>query len=444
MRGSGRGLESGMEIHVRYRVGKNGFFWRKTCGKTILQESFRRPYGYALVTHSIAGKLVSLTCYDRKLVWLRTAYYGGGRPEAFLFPALGGVTLLKYDAERKKYEKQDLAFCPLYEGTVRQSLVNDAAGEPEICVCTDAGSFCCCAERENKLRRAVLGGLGSECGTLKPVWPKETEETPVDFDYIRNDGSAPEAEPPEPLPPPEPADYAADHELFSIDEPEPARGGLGTPAASGAEEAPAARPVPAKYAVAAKGLKGGVVCAPGVPSARKNRDEKQFFEDRLIPAKRVVVSASESYLYFGEIMDGLREGRGRTQMPGGATAYEGGYKGDLRDGFGVYYYKSGKLCYAGNWKSNLRSGAGVAFGAGDGSIFVGSWKDNIPTGDGTAFDMKGGLIYTGGWKDGKRHGRGTEYRDGRIVRTGEWRGDRFLSGYAYVGGKAEKVGEPDS
>ena len=153
----------------------------------------------------------------------------------------------------------------------------------------------------------------------------------------------------------------------------------------------------------------------------------------LIPAKRIVVSSMESYLYFGRLINGLREGRGRTQTAGGHTAYEGGYRGDRREGFGVYYYKSGRLCYAGGWKRNLRDGMGVAFGSKDGSIFVGHWKDGVATGRGSEFDMDGNLIYTGGWKNGRRDGRGTEYRAGRVARTGLWRGDVFLSGYRRVG-----------
>ena len=43
-------------------------------------------------------------------------------------------------------------------------------------------------------------------------------------------------------------------------------------------------------------------------------------------AKRIVVSAEESYLYFGKIINGLRHGRGRTQGPDGMTSYEGEYR----------------------------------------------------------------------------------------------------------------------
>ncbi len=197
-------------------------------------------------------------------------------------------------------------------------------------------------------------------------------------------------------------------------------------------------------------------------------------------AKRIVVSAEESYLYFGKIINGLRHGRGRTQGPDGMTSYEGEYRKDKRHGFGAYYYKSGKLCYAGEWNENLRDGVGVSFhptedgihvgrwdqdvpagpgavfdgqgnlefagriengrrqGVGvtyqaeDGTVFVGKWKDGKPTGQGSAFDPEGNLIYTGGWKDGKRHGTGTEFSaDGQVVFTGEWKDDAYLSGILY-------------
>ena len=85
----------------------------------------------------------------------------------------------------------------------------------------------------------------------------------------------------------------------------------------------------------------------------------------------------------------------------------------------MYYYKSGKLCYAGNWKQNMREGAGVAFSSRDGSLFAGKWKDNVPTG-------------LGEWKDGKRHGHGTEYKDGKILFTGEWEAGRPVKGFRHI------------
>jgi len=205
-------------------------------------------------------------------------------------------------------------------------------------------------------------------------------------------------------------------------------------------------------------------------------------------SKRIVVSEEESYLYFGRLIDGLRQGRGRTEMENGFTAYDGYYRDDKRDGFGAYYYKSGQICYVGDWKENQRDGIGVSYtphgenihvgrwsedkpvgtgaifdgdgnlsfagkiengmrqGVGisykveDGTIFVGKWKDNVPTGKGSEFDGDGNLIYTGMWKDGKRHGFGTEYnKEGKIVFTGEWENDQYLDGVLY-----QKVAQDDN
>ena len=87
----------------------------------------------------------------------------------------------------------------------------------------------------------------------------------------------------------------------------------------------------------------------------------------------ICVSPEECYYYFGSVEDGLREGRGRTAMMDGGTAFEGGYLHDQRDGFGTYYYKSGSFAMpaigrktAGTvWASRLRPAtapATLAFG----------------------------------------------------------------------------------
>ena len=190
--------------------------------------------------------------------------------------------------------------------------------------------------------------------------------------------------------------------------------------------------------------------------------------------KLIIESGGKRYYYFGDITDEKRDGRGRTAMSDGKTAYEGGYSEDKRDGFGVYYFKSGKLCYAGSWKKNRRSGLGVAFSPTDGSAFIGCWEDNSIsgvgasfddngsliyagktadgqregagftysaendtffvgkykdgefTGEGTLFDSDGLLLYSGGYKNGMRSGKGTEYDpDGTVRYSGEWRKDRY-------------------
>ena len=247
------------------------------------------------------------------------------------------------------------------------------------------------------------------------------------------------------------------------------------------------KPKQSRYTVAVQKANGKTLCTKEVLQHTISTLESSNIK-HASASKRIVVSEEESYLYFGRLIDGLRQGRGRTEMENGFTAYDGYYRDDKRDGFGAYYYKSGQICYVGDWKENQRNGIGVSYtphgenihvgrwsedkpvGTGaifdeDGNlsfagriengmrqgvgisykvendtIFVGKWKDNVPTGKGSEFDGDGNLIYTGMWKDGKRHGFGTEYnKEGKIVFTGEWENDHYLDGVLY-----QKVAQDDN
>lgn len=136
----------------------------------------------------------------------------------------------------------------------------------------------------------------------------------------------------------------------------------------------------------------------------------------------ICVSLEECYYYFGSVEDGLREGRGRTAMMDGGTAFEGGYLHDQRDGFGTYYYKSGKLCYAGDWKENRRNGMGVSFKASNGSCYAGFWNQDSPVGPGALLSKEKGLVYAGYFEDGKRSGAGVSFQpEDRSLFIGQWR-----------------------
>ncbi len=405
--GKDRSFTTGTELRTRYRIGRGTFEWLKTGGKTVLQKAYPEKNGYCIVTWNMEGAMVAKSRYGRDHHWLQTSYYSGDatRPAALLRPGQGGLVLLQFEPAKQKYNRTDLVPCAFCAGTAQQSLVDTIAGEAQVYGETDGGSFCYSTQEEKERRTAVLNDLESGTRSLQPDWPAE-QAAELQFDYIQNDRPVQEQEPQpehEPQPPlaqvPVEPDYAADHELFSIEEP--------------VRE-------PTKYTVAAKGLGGATQISGAIaPSVER-------------AAKRIVISAEESYLYFGKVIDGLRQGRGRTQMQNGCTAYEGDYINDKRDGFGAYYYKSGKICYVGTWKANKRDGVGVAYSSRDDSIFVGKWKDNIPTGSGAAFDAEGNLIYTGEWKNGLRHGRGTEFKDGEIVFSGEFRDDRYYSGYKRI------------
>ena len=403
--GRTRGCLTGVPFTARYKISTRKFLWAKTSGKTVLQKAYRQKYGYYILTRGMTGETVSKARFGKDHTWLQTAYYSGdtAHPEAILKPLQGqdGLVLLRLVPETERYARTELFPCENSGATAEQSLINTIAGEPQVYAETEGGNFFYCPLWETERRMAVMKDLNSGKESMVPEWPREKEES-VPFVYIENDRPVrpPEKEPEKPpVQAPREPDYAADHEIYSTEEP---------------------FQQPARYTVAGKGLDGEAQVSEYVPLHVERG------------TKRIVISAEESYTYFGKVIDGLRQGRGRTQMQNGCTAYEGGYLDDKRDGFGAYYYKSGKICYVGGWKANKRDGVGVSYSSKDGSIFVGKWKDNIPTGSGAAFDAEGRLIYTGEWKNGLRHGHGTEYKNGEVVFTGEFREDKYYSGYKHI------------
>lgn len=452
-KGLARGVEAGRIVRTRYKIGGGDFRWRKISGKTVVQEAFRRPDGFRLITWDLSGKIVSEAVYSGKLEWIRSAYFTGtqAKPNVVLRPhGEDEIELLEFDSAAGRYHRMELMPCPVRPLTAAQSYVNSVVGgEPRVLAHTGNGLFCYCPRAETEKRLALFRRLEENGGVPNPDWTDAGEDEQLEFSYIPNDGSVSvsigkekaddvqyEAVPAfaanalakepsnigESL---DSLDYAVDREIFSAQS--PAERSVSDSSSHPLPPAEPPRPAPTRYGVAAKGLGGKVIHVKNLD--KKSSRIEPMFGEGLIPAKRIVVSEEESYLYFGELIEGLRHGQGRTQMENGHTAYEGEYLNDKRDGFGVYYYKSGKLCYAGNWKQNLRNGMGVAFGSTDGSVFIGKWKDGIPTGRGSAFDMDGNLLYTGEWKDGKRHGHGTEYRGGRVIRSGQWRDGEFYSGW---------------
>ncbi|MGN0536465.1 MAG: MORN repeat-containing protein [Acutalibacteraceae bacterium] len=144
-------------------------------------------------------------------------------------------------------------------------------------------------------------------------------------------------------------------------------------------------------------------------------------------SKQIIHSGENSYYYFGSLENDKRNGKGRTAMRSGSTAYEGGYYNGKRDGLGVYYYKSGKLCYAGHWKDNKRNGFGVAFSPKDGTVYVGKWEQDRSIGAGVSFDSSGNMLYMGKWSDGKKTGAGVTYFDqDDTVFVGKYKDGVFL------------------
>jgi antitoxin component YwqK of YwqJK toxin-antitoxin module len=454
--------EFGADLSAKYHLADHHFLWKMKSSGKIFQKAIPQKDGWAVISWDSSGAVRSKTTFNEQQQWERTAYYAGDfeRPQVVLMPSQERISMLEYDRTIQKYHKRELYPIKLEEGTARRSLVDTVAGSPRVIACTQDGIFGYETQEELERRAAVERDFSKGDYSEEPDW-KPVKAAPIDFQFVPNDHALDPVQPTEkehletktvPLTvEQEDQDENEDVIVESILPKESAAIEIAD-LEEKKEEEKIETLSEEKVNIesdAAELQENSEDHLPKTEDQKIQPQEKQKLPTReaepemaeMIPAKRIVVSANEDYRYFGRVIDGLRQGRGRTAMENGDTAYEGNYRDDKRDGFGTYYYRSGKICYVGSWKENLREGMGVSFSAKDGSVFVGRWKDNIPTGTGAAFDSAGNLTYSGMWKNGKRCGQGTEYQNGTVRYEGsfqndvwEGRGIQHLSGGGKLSG----------
>ena len=119
--------------------------------------------------------------------------------------------------------------------------------------------------------------------------------------------------------------------------------------------------------------------------------------------------------YDGDLVDGIREGKGVYRYDDG-TYYEGDWISGKKHGVGKMDMASGEV-YDGSWRDDVMNGYGVHMFP-NGDVFEGNYKDGKWNGYGT-FVGSNGAIYNGGYLENERYGLGRMvYVDG-----GRYEGD---------------------
>ena len=143
--------------------------------------------------------------------------------------------------------------------------------------------------------------------------------------------------------------------------------------------------------------------------------------------------------YFGQIRNGLRNGKGKMYYLNGSQ-YDGEWKDDLFEGKGILYNSNGDK-YEGDWKKDKKEGKGILY-CFNGDRYEGYFKNNEMEGKGTYY-YKNGDKYIGEWINGRKGGKGIFYwnhgdryegdwkngkMDGKGIyyyNNGKWKGDRY-------------------
>lgn len=115
----------------------------------------------------------------------------------------------------------------------------------------------------------------------------------------------------------------------------------------------------------------------------------------------------DSSIYWGELKEDQKYGRGTQIIPEVGQKYVGEWKDNVRSGEGVYTWPSGNK-YVGEFNNGVMSGIGT-FTFPTGQQYIGMFKNNKINGQGV-MTYADGTRYIGEFKNGEPTGAGTRYQ----------------------------------
>jgi hypothetical protein len=121
--------------------------------------------------------------------------------------------------------------------------------------------------------------------------------------------------------------------------------------------------------------------------------------------QRPLSCTSMRALYKGDLVDGIRHGKGELTFVNGDT-YEGAFVQGFRQGHGVFTSHHGTRVYDGEWKRSERHGVGKERWLASGDRYEGEYQHDVFHGKGVLARGSSKSKYDGEFQNGRRHGYG--------------------------------------
>ena len=157
-----------------------------------------------------------------------------------------------------------------------------------------------------------------------------------------------------------------------------------------------------------------------------------------------LIHKSSDY-YIGNMLNGLKQGKGKLYYKNGNIKYDGDFVKDKFEGNGKYYYENGEY-YNGQWFNGFKQGKGKIYykngnikyegdfvndkyeGDGkfiwkNGDYYIGQFSKGLKNGNGIIFTMNGDIKYEGGFVNNKFEGKGKYYFVNGEYYIGQWLND---------------------
>ncbi|CAD8086112.1 unnamed protein product [Paramecium primaurelia] len=178
----------------------------------------------------------------------------------------------------------------------------------------------------------------------------------------------------------------------------------------------------------------------------KNTDIAKIVDlEKLSQQPGFKIEQTNSYVYIGQVQNGLKHGTGILKLLDSFRIYVGEWKNDKKSGLAYEKFQSGAE-YFGNYDNNKQNGYGEYVWA-NGESYKGNWIDGKKSGYGEWFGQN--TSYKGEWNNGFVEGKGVYQSENGDQYTGDFLQsmkhglgeEQFANGDKYVG--SFKNGKPD-
>lgn len=122
----------------------------------------------------------------------------------------------------------------------------------------------------------------------------------------------------------------------------------------------------------------------------------------------------------------------------GYIAYYGEVKNGMANGRGTLYTKDGEIRYEGMFQDNEYSDIGILYN--ENSVYQGEFEKNQYEGEGILYDLNGCKEYEGEFHNGAKSGKGMLYDQNQVVFTGNFQKDKIIY-QDFLGKTAKQIRE---
>ena len=154
----------------------------------------------------------------------------------------------------------------------------------------------------------------------------------------------------------------------------------------------------------------------------------KFYENGHLFTGKGICTCPDGSKYEGDFVDGKESGKGVYTWPDGGK-YEGDFVDGQRTGKGVHTWPDGGK-YEGDYVDGQKTGKGVHTWS-NGARYEGDFVNGHATGKGV-FTWPDGRKYEGDHVKMNACGIGKMYKDGKLIKMGEWENDELVKGFQYI------------